>query len=361
MRISALLAIAACTPVQPEPVATPAPVPVPVAAPVVAPVVAPAPAPRVPAVWMPLELDCPKGQEHCARALAVDMVTGVVLPLDPQPQMAGPIRADAELVVWESHVSGAAIFARNRRGEPVALQWPGGRVRALELDARAVWVVDEEGLLRLPRDGGPAERLVVHADLYGVAPGEPYATLAAGETVLHGAGGPLRTFPGKPGAVAVAAGTLLWAEFGGDDHVPARGSVRAWRPGEPAPRVLATQEIAPRVLAADATHVYWVCDQPEGRALRRVAHAGGEVHQLGRSLGVYGVRGNHDRLDLADGFAYWNTGHAVVRVPVAGGTLEVVARARQPGDIVDFDVQGEHLYLAVAAYDATPDRRLPPR
>jgi len=357
MRISGLLAIAACTPVQPEPV----PAPAPVVAPAVVAVAEPTPAPRVPAMWMPLELDCPKGQEHCAQALAVDMVTGVVQPLDPQPLMAGPIRADDELVVWESHVSGAAIFARNRRGEPVALQWPGGRVRTLELDARSVWVVDEEGLLRLPRDGGPAERLVVDANLYGVAPGEPHAYITAGQTVLRDAGGSLRTIPGKPGAVAVAAGTLLWAEFGGDDHVPALGSVRAWRPGEAAPRVLATQEVAPRVLAADATHVYWVSDQPEGRALRRVAQAGGEVQELGRSLGVYGVRGNNDRLDLAGGFAYWNTGHAVVRVPVAGGSLEVVAHARQPGDIVDFDVQGERLYLALGLYDPTPDRRLRPR
>ncbi len=353
MRSFGLLAVAICTPVQPQAMPEPAPAPAPVAE--------PTPAPRVPAVWMPLELGCPIGQEHCAQALAVDMVTGIVQVLDPQPQMAGPIRADDELVVWESHVSGSALFARDRRGESVALQWPGGRVRALELDARSVWVVDEEGLLRLPRDGGPAERLVVDADVYGVAPGEPYAYFADGEAVLRFTSGAGRTSPGRPGAVAVAAGTLLWAEFAGDEHVPALGSIRAWRPGEAAPRVLATQEVAPRVLAADATHVYWVGDEPEGRSLRRVAQAGGEVQQLGRSLGVYGVRGNQDRLDLAGGFAYWNTGHAVVRVPVAGGTLEVVAHARQPGDIVDFDVEGEFLYLSVGLYDATPERRRPPR
>jgi hypothetical protein len=155
-------------------------------------------------------------------------------------------------------------------------------------------------------------------------------------------GGSLKSFPKSGGAVTILASSLggvnaiatdgtdlYWTEF---DIGSGDGSVNKVPKGGGAVTILASgfplaegggtslfDVYFPKGIALDASYVYWG-EQVGLGAIRRVPKMGGPVLDLGRGQGF-----GPNSIVMDAGFIYGVDGSKASRLPIAGGTVQVLA------------------------------------
>ena len=165
----------------------------------------------------------------------------------------------------------------------------------------------------------------------------------------------------RPQDLAADADALYWLNWG--EGTAARpGAVRRLAWGAARPETLAVKQLYPRCVTIDEASVYWVVAGEEGRALRAVAKAGGEVRELIPETGTSWTRGNRDRVVAEGGWVLFNSAEAIWRVRADGTDAAPVLTfaAGIDGDFVDFDVEGGDVYVGARIYDPHEHRRMRP-
>lgn len=158
----------------------------------------------------------------------------------------------------------------------------------------------------------------------------------SGPTPLGGmpGDGPIAASGGMLGSAASPTGGMLGA--GG------RATLQQYES-----ELLAEHQRAPRTLAVDATHAYWV--NHDGASVMRVALAGGMPEVLAdEQLYPHAVA-------IGGQSVYFTTDYDVRRVPLAGGQVQVLAEELRPSVIA---VDESHVYWASSASGAGV-RRMP--
>lgn len=194
---------------------------------------------------------------------------------------------------------------------------------------------------------------------------------AAYDASAGGAGGSIGRVAKSGGAMATLASGLgginavasdgtyvYWTEYvlataaGAVKRVPVGGGVvEVLATGTPAGSVY--DVFFPGGIALDADFVYWG-EHVGGGAVRRVAKSGGGVTDLGRGAGF-----GPTALAIQDGFLYGvdNTSGMAARLPVGGGSVEVLASGlANPSDIA---LDAQALYTAELVGDTGRIVRVP--
>ena len=115
-------------------------------------------------------------------------------------------------------------------------------------------------------------------------------------------------------ALALDAERVYWADVGPN---PGEGAIHAAAKACGARTTLARDQVNPRAVAVDGTHVYWVGDE----GLARVAKGGGAVEKLADLILT-----DFDADLVVDGDdVFVATGSEILRVPRSGGTPAVLA------------------------------------
>lgn len=140
----------------------------------------------------------------------------------------------------------------------------------------------------------------------------------------------------SPKGIDVDTTHVYWANAAG------KNVARAPKEGGGAVELLAEKLKGPQAVRVDATHAYWT-ESSGGKVVRL------PLDQLGDALAIETLVTGQDkpwRLWLDDEHVYFTnyvSGGTVVRVPKAGGTIEVLAQdLNTPNDIVGDD---EHVYF----------------
>jgi hypothetical protein len=100
----------------------------------------------------------------------------------------------------------------------------------------------------------------------------------------------------------------------------------------------------PQGVAADATHVYWLDENPS--TVHRRAHSGGPSTVVATPPDYERAWSSQDPIAIAHGYAYWGEEGGITRMPVAGGPPARVSTVRA----IAFDFDGDRL-IANDQYD----------
>ncbi|MCC6901986.1 MAG: hypothetical protein IT377_23645 [Polyangiaceae bacterium] len=209
---------------------------------------------------------------------------------------------EPEVLVQEQHdpcglaLDGSTLFWTRLDGKVMRSDVSGGSVQelfdgadflscSLAVTPTHVYFSEQEAgrVLRVPRDGGPAEEL------------------AKGQ--------------GQPGAFVLGDGVVYWLDHG------ASAVMSLPVDGAGPPQVLAAFPKKAGGLAVDATHVYTIVgDFKDGRALHRVPVAGGPAEKLTETHGSGDIVVDSTQVYWAEA----NLPGRVARAPIAGGAAEAV-------------------------------------
>lgn len=328
----------------------------------------------------PPALVCPEANEHGCNLIArVPAEGGEVVTMTGDYAFLGRIVADETHLYWDGRVSFSTISAvriegltlENRWELTKQVDWGGGRIRHMELAGDKLVVATEEALQVIPVDGSKATTLLSDKALYQVGVGDGMAiwtkqdhTTGVGTgdvmAISLGGGNPrvLARKEARPGSATIDGDGAYWLSWG-EDTMGQHGSVRMLTSGGTDPVTLATDQPLPQMLTTDDHDIYWVCATEDGRAVRKVAKAGGPVFELGRSYGRRGHRGNQEQIVVDDRYVYWNAAYAIVRAPKNGGPVRTLVSVDQEGaDIASFDVVDGQVVFTVRFYDPDPPERL---
>lgn len=169
--------------------------------------------------------------------------------------------------------------------------------------------------------------------------------------------GPPRELLSVPGcgamSIAVQGGTLFWTE-------KATGTVSSMPIAGDTISVLASDQVAPGAIVADATTVFWIVDT---KSIAKVARTGGVSEVAVEATHLELVEGGENDINglLVQGpWLYFGRQIRTFRVPISGGPPEMIGKS--PGDDdgrpTGFAADDTHIYQTEGIHNAVSRVRL---
>jgi hypothetical protein len=278
-------------------------------------------------------------------------------PLGGAPAIA--LHGDA--LFWADDDGGSVIRTVPLDGSaPTVVASVDDLTLALAADATTLYLAGDQGVEKMPASGGPATRLLalspstwasqiaVDAESVYTLAYDPFHALTAHLTKTPLSGGPsseIATWPVRDGRqtfFTMDTDAVYWTNT-------VEGTVMKAPKAGGAPVTIASGQGVPEEIAVDADSVYWVgWDDPHGEStwVAKVSKTGGLPTILASGQGSY------DLVVDTTG-VYWGEGDDLVRIPLGGGTPEVLTSLGDGGGFGMIACPRGVCWLAIPVVDPT--------